>query len=43
MSMRTIPLVAAAAAALALPMPAVAKEIEAASVCGARGLQEGRR
>ena len=40
MAMRTIPLVAVAAAALALPMPAVAKEIEAASVCGADGCRK---
>ncbi|MBD0282948.1 MAG: hypothetical protein ICV69_12265 [Thermoleophilaceae bacterium] len=40
MSMRTIPLVAVAAATLTLSMPAVAKEIEAASVCGADGCRK---
>jgi hypothetical protein len=40
MSIRTIALVAVAAAALALPMAAVAKEIEAASVCGADGCRK---
>ena len=37
MSIRTIPLVVVAAAAMVLAAPAVAKEIEEASVCGAGG------
>jgi hypothetical protein len=37
MSIRTIPLVVVAAAAMALAAPAVAKEIEEATVCGAGG------
>ena len=37
MSIRTIPLVVAASAAMVLAAPAVAKEIEEATVCGAGG------
>lgn len=37
MSLRTIPLVVVAAAAMVLAAPAVAKEIEEATVCGAGG------
>jgi hypothetical protein len=37
MSIRTVPLVLAAAAAMALAAPAMAKEIEEATVCGADG------
>ena len=40
MSIRTIPLVVVAAAAMALAAPAVAKEIEEATVCGADGCVE---
>jgi hypothetical protein len=40
MSIRTIPLVVVAAAAMALAAPAVAKEIEEATVCGSDGCAE---
>jgi hypothetical protein len=40
MSIRTIPLVAVAAVAMALAAPAVAKEIETTTVCGADGCKD---